>query len=519
MPKPPSPTELGLPEKFGEWRPLQYSAVKDGIESDKRFVGQSIPTGGGKSLTYIAQAHLSGGRTAIVTATKGLQEQIMKDFGGHLRIANIMGKSNYQCSAKPGWTCQDGYTGRCPYKGSVNCSHSAALFKVLTSPIVVTNYTCWISAHKYGTGLGPFDRLILDEAHSAFEELSSAVQIQLSDHEIDKMCEAEWPNDKDSLTGWKVWASAMRLVADQKSKELKAKIDSNKDIRQVWVKDYNHLRNLVRKFGTLATIRPQDWLVDTWEYGWKFDSIQPRRYAENMLYLKIPHVGLFSATIKSDMLPSIGIFSDYDFWEYPSTFDPSRNPIYHVPTVTMNKNVSEQDLYIWLMRADQIIQKRLDRKGIFHTVSFPRQQRVIRGSEWARFMLNNLKGEVTSDKVAQFERARAPSVLVSPSVGTGYDFIGDKCRFQILGKVPWPDISTKLMIARTQLDPQHGARIAAQQLMQMCGRGRREDADWCENMVIDDGVVKFLQRYRHLTAEWFMDSYQPISCIPEPPEI
>ena len=240
--------------------------------------------------------------------------------------------------------------------------------------------------------------------------------------------------------------------------------------------------------------------------------------AERMLYLGIQRVSFYSATMIVKTLNMTGVWDDYEFTDYPSTFDPSGNPVLWIPTVYMDYRSTPADHYLWLKRADQVIQARLDRKGLFHTVSHARRDHVVGESQWLRFMMTNRKGDITSHKVEEFKLARPPAVLVSPSVGTGYDFIHDQCRYQIIGKVPWPDGRTKLMKARTQIDPQHGAYIAAQSLVQMCGRGRRADDDWCENFIIDDHIVKFMQRNGGtLTPKWFRDCYRDdVMTIPEP---
>ena len=72
----PEPSALGLPERFSDWRPGQEDAALRAVESTKRFVVLALPTGSGKSLAYLAAAQLSGERTAFLTSTKGLQNQL-----------------------------------------------------------------------------------------------------------------------------------------------------------------------------------------------------------------------------------------------------------------------------------------------------------------------------------------------------------------------------------------------------------------------------------------------------------
>ena len=75
-PPPVSPTDLGLPAKFTAWRRDQWDGIDRIISSTKRFVVICAPTGSGKTGIGLGAAALSGERTVILTATKGLQDQV-----------------------------------------------------------------------------------------------------------------------------------------------------------------------------------------------------------------------------------------------------------------------------------------------------------------------------------------------------------------------------------------------------------------------------------------------------------
>src|SRR6266436_2562724 len=92
-----TPVQYGLPAQFTDWRPEQWSAVNRIVDSPARFVALCAPTGFGKSLVYMAAAHMSGLRTVVLTSTKGLQDQLGEDFG-ELSL-DIRGMPNYTCDA------------------------------------------------------------------------------------------------------------------------------------------------------------------------------------------------------------------------------------------------------------------------------------------------------------------------------------------------------------------------------------------------------------------------------------
>ncbi len=75
---------------------------------DRRHLLVEAGTGTGKSLAYLIPAVLSGQRTVVVTATKALQEQLVRKdipfLQEHLGVpfdaALLKGRSNYVCRAK-----------------------------------------------------------------------------------------------------------------------------------------------------------------------------------------------------------------------------------------------------------------------------------------------------------------------------------------------------------------------------------------------------------------------------------
>ncbi len=112
----------------GENRPGQEAmcaAVDAALASGEHLLVEA-PTGVGKSLAYLAPAvaharSAPDARVVVVTATKGLQEQLTRDDlptlaaalpGRPLRFAMLKGRSNYLCRAKLDVTMTDGIEAR-----------------------------------------------------------------------------------------------------------------------------------------------------------------------------------------------------------------------------------------------------------------------------------------------------------------------------------------------------------------------------------------------------------------------
>jgi hypothetical protein len=218
--------------------------------------------------------------------------------------------------------------------------------------------------------------------------------------------------------------------------------------------------------------------------------------------------------------------SDYEFQDYPAVFPASRNPFIYVPTVAVDHRTfattngrSNGNIDLWLMRIDQLIGDRLDRKGIVHTVSYNRKNLILERSEWAEYMVSHTSLD-TGDQIRRFRAERPPSVLLSPSVDTGYDFPFDQAEYQIICKVPYPDTRSRVMTARCNSktgDPLYAPYLTAQRLVQSCGRDMRAVDDRGENIIIDDKIRGFLAAYRGLLPKWFLALYKRSDGLPEPP--
>lgn len=514
---PKNPTELGFSEKFERWRDNQPEAIEESILSEKRVVSNCAPTGFGKSQCYMTQAVLEGGRTVFLTATKGLQNQLMKDYA-NIGLVTIMGKDNYQCSAKPGWTCKDGHASSCPMKGSNACPYGKAYNIARTASYVSTNYKFWVAVHRYGMGLGRFDRVVADEAHVIPDEIAESMQVKLSFHEIQEMVGWDFPKGAniDGET-WKKWAKETLVICRQAAQKKTAQIQSSVDPKPAWIRDYHHLKNLVQKLGIVALMRAKDWIWELTDTGWQFDPIRFERYAESRMLFNIPKIILYSATLRPKTMYLMGLRDEaFQFKDWPSIFDPKRSPVYQIPTMRVDSR--NPDVSLLRIRCDQIIGPRLElgRNGIIHVTSFKYRDAIFYNSMYRKRMLSHFEDSPSSVAVARFvERG---GVLISPSVSEGYDFPGDLCRFQILTKIPFRPKS-KVTDARQEADKLYGPYNAMQRLVQQAGRGTRSEQDWSETMILDDHMWWFATRYQGLAPKAFWQRYKHVNITPKPLEV
>ena len=544
LPPPNDLLELSDDYPFTEWYPSQDIAAQHGLDflkSDKRFCGWSIPTGGGKSVLAQIVAKHSNLRTVYLTSTIALQDQVYRDFAP-LGMVLMMGQNRFQCisdmarddtfvNAADG-PCHEGYN--CPHK-SMDCPYYARLRQALRSKLVITNYHYYLAQTYFSDGLGDIGLTICDEGHLAKDALESHLAVTLGRDELES-AGIPFPDEGHShWGGWRKWAKAqVERVAD-------ISVQYKADIQELRDSEYDVPASLSRAFKQTVTLERKlksigdsfgDWVWEKREgkshssgkwatsTSWKMTPVWIASYTHPRLFRDVPKIIVMSAVLTEKATRVLGIPKDeMDFLEMPSYFPKENNPIYHVPTVRMNYHTTEDDLVRWVSRIDQVISKRLDRKGIIFTVSYRRAQFIIEHSRYANIMMTHKTRDVI-EKVRQFKRSKAPKILVSPAVTTGFDFPGRECSYTIIGKLPYPGTEDLVIKARQEIDDSWTSWMAMDALVQEVGRGFRGPKDTLEAIIVDDSWYWYWRRYKDMAPEWFQERVLgTIDVIPDPPSL
>lgn len=541
----PSPsTILGVPG-FPDWYPGQeraFLSIMDWYHSPTRFLGLSQPTGGGKSCIAILAAAMSGTRTCLLTATKGLQDQLASDFGSIAVV--VKGQNNFTCTLVPTLhadegPCHEGMS--CVYSRTSGCPYREQLQKAIAAPIVITNYAYHLAQTNFSTGLGEFGLLVADEGHMAFGALENFLTIHLYKMDVEaqgitfpslpvteavqirrKKQEAagDVPGDPDLWSIWRSWAECSRPVVAAQVEVLDTAIKSlrseNEPVPGSLSRTYRVAKSVSAKIDNMAAAAG-DWVIQRTGHGYVFTPRWISSYGDS-LFGDVPKVMIMSAILSHKTADCVGVPSttsgDRHWLEVRSYFPSANTPIWHIPTARINYRTDDYGATLWQSRIDQIIQRRLDRKGIVFTVSYERARMLLSRSRFKDIMLTHSTSDVTW-VVNRFKSMKAPAVLVSPSVTTGYDFPG--LDYIVVGKIPYPDTKDPVMQARHEDDNDWSSYMAMDVLVQECGRGTRSDKDKCEVLVVDDNIVWFMGRYAKFAPLWFRERYRgSLPSVPDP---
>lgn len=526
------PTDLGFPDKFSEWRPGQYEAVIRAISAPQRFIALNLPTGTGKSLSGMAIATLLGGRTVTLTSAKNLQNQYAGDFP----ITDFRGRQNYDCLNRG--SCADGCLAGCTHSvksqtvGNLedsspgDCPYNIARREFLNSSVTVTNYACYFANIMHGEGMGSIDLLILDEAHNAIEELSSALTITLDHSAYESIRKSGIP---EKPTGqkpeqWRNWAKAARPI-------VKALFDTTKKQggHGSWLRIIDTMKSVLSRIATV----PDTWILDESNRGeTSFSPLWPTDYAEDKLFRGIKKVLLISATIVPKTTELLNISpDDLLFISHVTTFDPRRSPVYLFGASHIDSKTTPGQLAEMMGRMDSIISRRLDRKALCHPVSYEKvagAEYIMTHSEFQGLMIAP-RGKALHESLELFRASDPPRILNTPAIKTGYDFPMRQAEYQFIPKVPFIDARSPIMKARSAADPEYLPYLTAQTLTQTCGRLMRSPDDQSESFILDTHANWFLKPkakpgdrrgggFRHLFPDWFLRQVQYPNSQPKPPE-
>ncbi len=505
----PPPYVFGLPDKFREWRPDQERVVDQFQNSQKRVVVQVQPTGSGKSLCYVMNAILRGKRALILTGTKALQDQLYGDFGGMPGVEVVKGKSAYSCVALDNrYSCEWGacnFGKKCFMKDS--CEYYTVIERALKATIVIANYSFWFS-NTQEEKTGEFETLVCDEAHDISSRICDALALEVKRGDCDKI-EVAYPDREGEVWEWvkDTLHHLRKIIKDALKGDILERLLKNEKFRDRY--------KMAQKLGKVDLKNPSLWVAEYFGEYFTLDPLWPGDFVEDTLFRGIEKILLTSATLSTKALDLLQVAQeDMDYKEYPSYFPVKNRMVVHIPTTRVDSRMTPDKENLWLQRIDQIIRGRRDRKGIIHTVSYGRAQKVLHASEFHHKMITH-NSHTTSSVIQEYKTSRDNLVLVSPSVVTGYDFPYEECEYQVIGKVPFPDQRRKVDKERKELDPDFGMVLAMQQLVQAAGRGVRAQDDKCETFVIDDHWGWFIKKYGHLAPKSFLDAVGKSGCIPQ----
>jgi Rad3-related DNA helicase len=161
--------------------------------------------------------------------------------------------------------------------------------------------------------------------------------------------------------------------------------------------------------------------------------------------------------------------------------------------------------------SSSILDAHHDSKGIIHCHSYKLGDRLYAYFSGTPHGHRIIYPDSSSKRRAALERHMRngePTVLLSPSISEGYSFDDDLARFQIITKMPFPDLRDHQVAAREQQDPEWYTLQTVMSIIQACGRSVRSDTDFAHTYILDSDFVWLTEKNPHFFPKWFTKAFK-----------
>lgn len=505
------------------------------LDENKKFVVCELGTGVGKSAIGVTVSrYLSANPTGdgdsssyVLTTQKVLQDQYDKDFGPKSRklLQSIKSSSNYKCSFYSDQSCGESrrmlhrlkkqlngteFFKRCTTK----CAYSLDKHCFIDSPVSVTNFAYFLAETMYAKQLEPRGLLVIDEAHTIESELSKFIEVTFSEKFAKDVLKCKSPPVAASQAKVLAWvkgpyksslqkhiASIEQAIEQVLSAEMSGLIELGKQY-ELLDKHICKVNRFIEKY------KPEQWIMNTIDpqkeakrAGRKFEfkTIDVSNFSEETLFSFGDRCLMLSATIldKDVFCRAIGIDpKSVAFLSMPSPFPIENKPIHYIPVGKMSINKIDETLPKMVEVIKMLLEQHPNDKGIVHCVSFKVAKYIKENIASNRLLVHTSSDR--DDVLRKHKSSSEPTVLLSPSMMEGIDLADDASRFQILCKVPFPNLGDLVVQKRKERDAMWYPYQTAKMVIQSMGRSIRNETDHAVSYILDEDWGFFYARNSHM---------------------
>jgi Rad3-related DNA helicase len=526
----PRPEQVRLLEALGE-----ALAEGDGGDNDlARVIVIEAPPGVGKSHLAMTLARWSGD-AYLLTSQKLLQDQYEREFGDVLQL--VKGRENYLCERYPPPARMTTSQGLCrrprgPYCG---CPYARAKTAALNGPIFCTNTAYFLTLRQWQREhLRRRRLLVVDEAHNLEAQLVRVFTVAFGPDQMKQWFGAALPRLAS--------ADEYRMLFEDHVERLDAElalIDRRlEDLRPPGLVDDDLLtypltaeeqellaqRDLLES--ALARLRV---FLDSGDTEWiaRYPSdagatlelvpLTVSAMAPALLWDAADIVVLSTAFMgrREIVAGYFGLEPErVRAFASPSPFPLAQRAIEYRPVGALSRTTLGTLEPALFEEVASILARHHGEKGLIHAASYAAARRLLahlaaRAPEQHRRVIFVESSEAKTRAIEHHRATASPTVLLSPSLREGIDLPDDYLRFQIVTKMPYPDLGDPWTAARQARDPRWYALETAKALVQAYGRSCRHAGDHGVTYVLDGQFARFMLRYRPLLPRWFREAAEP----------
>jgi Rad3-related DNA helicase len=316
--------------------------------------------------------------------------------------------------------------------------------------------------------------------------------------------------------------SASELFEDDESLEIDIKSENTKHFqidKELLIDIVQDIDKLTRTINNILS-NPKNWIVsEVHKENYdvlrvEFKPLDASKYIRTIVE-KCPKTLIMSATILDHRTfeKNLGLDTGDDrtkFIQIQSDFPIENRPIFPLSVEYLNfSNLQQTDVKTRISRAiDNIMHIHSNDKGIIHTTSYDQLNFIkenLSKMNSRRLILTD--PEIQRDEVIKEHiDSKKPTVLISPSLHTGLDLKDNLSRFQIITKVPYPNIADKWTSEKRKINEEWYYWQTALRLVQAYGRSIRSKDDWAKTYVLDAAFSYFVKMNVNLLPKWFVSA-------------
>lgn len=191
-----------------------------------------------------------------------------------------------------------------------------------------------------------------------------------------------------------------------------------------------------------------------------------------------------------------------------SDFPIKNRPIHLMNVAWLNAKSMQENLPKLAKAVDNIMKTHKDDKGIIHTTSYAQLQYIRDNLSYEnRMRLIETGSALSREEVLKKHYASVkPTVLISPSLHLGVDLKDDLSRFQVIVKVPYPDLTDRKVSAMKDKDQKWYTWYTVLRLAQSYGRSVRNADDHADTYILDSSIEYLLKSAQDMVPKWFLEA-------------
>ncbi len=316
--------------------------------------------------------------------------------------------------------------------------------------------------------------------------------------------------------------SASELFEDDASLELNIRSENGKNVdvdKELLIDIVQDIDKLTRTINNILS-NPSNWIVSEVQKE-NYDvtrvelkPLDPSKYIKAIVE-KCPKTLIMSATILNNKTfeRNLGLCSEDNstkFIQIQSDFPVENRPIFPLSVEYLNyNNLQQMDVKSKISRAiDNIMYIHGNDKGIIHTSSYEQLNFIkdnLSKTNSRRLILTDPEIE-RAEVIREHAESKKPTVLISPSLHTGLDLKDHLSRFQIITKVPYPNVADKWTSEKRKINKEWYYWQTALRLVQAYGRSIRSKDDWAKTYVLDSAFNYFVKVNNNILPKWFLSA-------------